>query len=252
MNDAVAAQPAERPIAGAAAHAPGSGPLLLALLVTLVLWNVPYGSYLLYPFKILATWLHESSHGVMMLLTGAGVKKLELFRDTSGLAVPNHGVARGAQVAISSAGYMGTALLGAALLVLGKNPRRARLALGAVGLLMLLSAIVWVANGFGLVAVASFGVLAAALAGLGGDRTCVFVLNLIAAQSCINAVLDIRVLFAANLYVNGKPYQQSDAHAVSSMVGGPPWLWAAIWMLWSFALFFAALRWRVERRPIRP
>ncbi len=246
MERAAAAESA-RPAAPSAAAVPGGRSLLLALLVTLLLWNVPFGSYALYPFKIFATWLHESSHGVMMLFTGAGVKKLEVFRDTSGLAVPSWGVTRGAQVAISSAGYMGTALLGAALLVLGRARRRARLALGIVGLFMLLSCLFWVSNGFGVAAVAAFGVLAAALAGFGSDRACVFVLNLVAAQSCINAVLDIRVLFAANMYVDGRPYQQSDAHAVSSLIGGPPWLWATVWMMWSFALFFVALKW--VRRP---
>lgn len=233
---------AAAPASPVIAATPGQRALLLALLVTLVLWNIPYGSYALYPFKIFATWLHESSHGVMMLVTGAGVRKLEIFRDTSGLAVPRWGVARGAQVAISSAGYMGTALLGAALLVLGTSPKRARLSLGILALLMIASSLFWVSNGFGIAAVASFGALIAVMAVFGGDNTCAFVLNLVAAQSCINAVLDIRVLFAANLYVNGRPHQQSDAHAVSSLIGGPFWLWAAIWMLWSFALCFVALR----------
>jgi hypothetical protein len=250
----VAAESAKAPaVPVATAHAGGGRALVLALLVTLLLWNVPYGSYALYPFKVFATWLHESSHAVMMLLTGAGVRKLQIFRDTSGLAVPSAGVTRAAQVAISSAGYMGTALIGALLLVLGRNRQRARLALGIVGFLMLLTTLVWVSNGFGIAAIATFGALAAIMAGLASDRVCVFVLNLIAAQACINAVLDIRVLFAANMYVNGKPYQQSDAHAVSSLVGGPPWFWAALWMLWSFALFFVALRWvRLEQRKIRP
>ena len=27
------------------------------------LWNLPYGGIALYPFKLLATWLHEMSHG---------------------------------------------------------------------------------------------------------------------------------------------------------------------------------------------
>src|SRR5262245_40617220 len=182
--------PVAPPLAKPAAEAPPGGrPLFLALLVTLLLWNLPYGAYALYPFKVFATWLHESSHGVMMLLTGAGVTRLEIFRDTSGLAVPRSGVARSAQVAISSAGYMGTALVGAALLVLGRSRRRARMALAAIGFCMALSSLVWVSNGFGMAAVASFGVLAALLAWLSPDHVAVFVLNLLAAQACINAVL---------------------------------------------------------------
>ena len=37
--------------------------LAIALLASLLLWNLPFGGVLLYPFKLLATWLHELSHG---------------------------------------------------------------------------------------------------------------------------------------------------------------------------------------------
>ena len=220
----------------------GDRSLVLALLVTLLLWNIPGGSYLLYPFKVLATWFHEMSHGIAMLVTGAGLEKLVVYRDTSGLAVPERGVAKGAQAFISSAGYMGTALLGAVLLVLGRTPRRARWVLGVIGGIMALSALLWVANGFGIAALVSFGVLLCLMGGFAGERLCGFLVNLIAAQMCINAVLDIRVLFAANMYVNGQPHQRSDAHVVSNLLGGPPWMWAAVWMMWSFGLFYVALR----------
>src|SRR5688572_8982002 len=112
--------------------ATGNRLLVVALLVTLVLWNVPYGWVALYPFKIFATWLHESAHGLVMLLTGAGLDRLEIFRDTSGLAHPRRGVSAGAQALISSAGYMGTALFGATFLVLGRTDRGGRRVLLAV------------------------------------------------------------------------------------------------------------------------
>jgi hypothetical protein len=35
--------------------------LAFALLASLLLWNLPFGGVLLYPFKLLATWLHELS-----------------------------------------------------------------------------------------------------------------------------------------------------------------------------------------------
>ena len=38
--------------------------LVIALLASLVLWNLPFGGLVLYPFKLFATWLHELSHGL--------------------------------------------------------------------------------------------------------------------------------------------------------------------------------------------
>jgi hypothetical protein len=60
--------------------------LAFALLATLLLWNLPVGGVLLYPFKLLATWLHESSHGLAMMVTRVGFDHMHIFRDTSGLA----------------------------------------------------------------------------------------------------------------------------------------------------------------------
>jgi hypothetical protein len=216
--------------------------LLAGLLASLLLWNLPYGWVLLYPFKLFATWLHEGSHAVLMVLGGAGVDRLDIYRDTSGLAIPHAGVTAAAQAVISSAGYMGTAFFGALFLVLGRTRRGARVVLLVLAGLLAASAAFWVRNRFGLVAVMT-GAMALGLAGwLAGPGLAAFVVNFLAAQACILAVLDIRVLFAATVYVDGKPYAQSDAHIVADIIGGPYWVWAAMWMAWSFGLFYLALR----------
>jgi hypothetical protein len=223
--------------------------LLGALLATVVLWNVPYGWYVLYPFKLFATWIHESSHGLLMLILGASFQKMEIFRDTSGLAYPGNAVTDGAQAAISSAGYLGTSFFGALLLVFSRTQRGARTVLAFLGLVMLVSALVYVRNLFGGLAVGLFGAVLVACAFWGFAGLCAFLANFLATQSCINAVLDIRVLFGQKMYVNGSAHG-SDAHSVASLLGGPHWLWAAIWLVWSFAWFYAALRY-VRLRPER-
>jgi hypothetical protein len=215
---------------------------VFALLGTLLLWNIPYGWVLLYPFKIFGTWLHESSHGLVMLVTGAGLQKLEIFRDTSGLAHPTYSVITAGQVAISSAGYLGTSAFGALFLVAGRTPRGARLSLVVLGAVMILSVAFFVRNLFGVGAIL-IGALAILFIALeASDRAALFLLSFLAAQSCINAVLDIRVLFASTLYVNGKPAAVSDADAVARLTGGPSWLWASLWLAVSFGLFYLALR----------
>jgi hypothetical protein len=233
--------------AQAAPVAAGDRFLLIAILATLVLCNVPYGFYALYPFKVFATWLHELSHGLLMLVTGAGFAKMEIFRDTSGLAFPESGVGRFSQAAISSAGYMGTAFFGAAFLVLGRTPRGARRVLLGLGALMALSGALWVRNGFGVAAVTAGAAALLLCAWRLGDGAAGLAVSFLAVQSCINALLDIRVLFSPTMYVNGQAHGQSDAHTVARMLGGPPWAWAAVWLVWSCLLFFAAFRWRRHR-----
>ena len=223
-------------------EAAGSRLLVLALLGTLVLWNVPYGWVVLYPFKIFATWIHESSHALLMLLTGAGVDRLEIFRDTSGLAYPAGGASGFAQAIISSAGYVGTASFGAGFLILGRTDRGGRGVLLILAAMMLLTVIGVIRNGFGAMAIGVGASALVALAIWGGEKVCAFAVSFLAAQSCINAVLDIRVLFGATMYVNGREHQDTDADTMARVVGGPPLLWAALWLGWSFLMFYVALR----------
>jgi hypothetical protein len=216
--------------------------IVLALLASLLLWNLPFGGLILYPFKLLATWLHEMSHGVVMLLTGAGFSHLEIFRDTSGIAFAERGVGGAGRTAIASAGYMGAALLGAALLVLSQTGRRARAILIGFAVALALSLLFWVRNDFGMGAVAIGALACLILARFGGESVSLLVVNFVAAQACINAVLDIRVLFRPQLVINGEVVGVSDAHNMAAASFGTHWMWAGVWLGWSFICFYAALR----------
>ncbi len=210
--------------------------------MSLILWHLPFGGLILYPFKLLATWLHESSHGLVMLLSGAGFDHMEIYRDTSGLAYAQRGVGQTSRAAIAAAGYMGTPLFGAAFLIVGQTLRGARLVLAILGGALALSAIFFIRNDFGLWAVwlgAGSCVFAAALA---PTAVALYLVNFVAAQACINAMLDIRVLFRTNLVVNGEVMGASDAHNMAAVTFGTPSQWATAWLLWSFAILFGGLR----------
>ncbi len=216
--------------------------LVIALLGSLLLWHLPFGGLVLYPFKLFATWLHELSHGMIMLTSGAGFDRMAIYDDTSGFAYSVRHPGAFAAALIASAGYMGTALFGAYLLVVAKTPNRAKVALGGIGVALALTAVFFVRNRFGVVVVLVGAGAFLAVAGLAADRIATFLLNFVAAQACINAVLDIRVLFSSNLVVNGVAKQDSDAHNMAAATFGTPWMWATIWLLWSFGLFYWALR----------
>jgi hypothetical protein len=216
--------------------------LILALLASLILWNLPFGGLILYPFKLLSTWFHELCHGMVMLVTGAGFSHLEIFRDTSGIAYAREEAGPVASALIASAGYLGASTAGAVLLVLGQGERVARIILLGLGILLAVTGIVWVHNDFGLVAVAIGAGACALAAALGSERLAVYAVNFIAAQACVQAVLDIRVLFRTELVINGRAVGASDAHAMASATFGSSKLWASVWLFASFVAFFVAMR----------
>jgi hypothetical protein len=226
--------------------------LALALLATMVVWNLPFGGVLLYPFKLLATWLHELSHGLAMLATGAGFDRVVIYKDTSGLAYARSSVGALGSAVIAGAGYMGTPLWGALLLVASRDARAAGRALFVLAALLVATAILVVApdphgDTFGIWATAAMGAAVAALALALPPRGRLLVAHFIAAQACINALLDIRVLLRPSQVVGGQVAGASDAHNMAVATFGTAatwavWTWAIAWLVWSLAVLYVALR----------
>lgn len=216
--------------------------LFLALLVSLSLWSLPFGGFVLYPFKLLSTWVHEMFHGIAMMLTGAGFSRIEVFRDTSGLAFQERGQGGLVVAVIASAGYMGAALLGSLLLIITQRWNRPRSVLLALAIALALSLLLWVSNDFGQGVVAIGAIALLLLARFAPEPVAVFLASFLAAQACINAVLDIRILFRPVLVIDDKIVQVSDAQSMAAATFGSPEMWAGLWMVWSFACFYVALR----------
>lgn len=230
--------------------------LAVALLASLLLWNLPFGGYAMYPFKLLATWMHELSHGIVMLVSGAGFDRMEVYRDGSGLAFADYGVGPFASAVIAAAGYMGTPVWGAAILLGARNPRWTRGVLVALGLTLVGTALLAVSNGFGRTALTVTGAAVIAV-GAAPQRIAFFVAQLVGAQACVNAVLDIRVLFRPALVVDGAVVRASDAHAMARATVGTDarwavWMWAGLWLAWSLGILFLTLRRLVARDRAAP
>jgi hypothetical protein len=225
--------------------------LAFALLASLLLWNLPFGGVILYPFKLLATWLHELSHGLAMILAGAGFDRVLIYRDTSGLAYGSTTTGGLGRAVIAAAGYMGTPLCGAVLLVVTPNARLARWALLLLAALLIGTAlaVIDMAGGdpFGPWAVGTIGAACAVAALLPPARWRLAIAHFIAAQSCVNSILDIRVLLRPSQVVGGQITGASDAHNMAAATFGTTatwavWAWAVVWLLWSLGVLYIALR----------
>ncbi len=221
--------------------------LAIALLASLVLWNLPFGGVLLYPFKLLGTWMHELSHGITMLVTGAGLEQLRIYRDTSGLAYAHETIGSFGSAVIAAAGYMGTPVWGAVLLIAAATPRGAQRALVALAVLLAATALFVLGNEFGQWAIGASAIGFAVVAVAVPSRWRVAVVQFVAAQACISAVLDVRVLFRPAQVVDGITVRASDAHNMARLTFGTTddwavWIWVVAWLVWSLGALFVALR----------
>jgi hypothetical protein len=147
---------------------------------------------------------------------------------------------------------MGTPLWGAALLVVTHDARSARRALLALAALLVVTTILVIApspggDRFGQWAAPAIGVGIAAGALLLPGWLRVLGAHFIAAQACVNALLDIRVLLRPSQVIDGQLAGLSDAHSMAFHTFGTVarwavWTWAIGWLAWSLAVLFVALR----------
>ncbi|MCO4770697.1 MAG: M50 family metallopeptidase [Deltaproteobacteria bacterium] len=218
------------------------GRLLLAVALLVGLSNVPYGNYILYPFSLFGTWVHEACHALAALAMGGRVDHIEIFPDTSGLAwTATSG--RLARATVSSAGYVGTALGGGLLLVFRRRELAGRIGLALLGALMLLSVLFWVRNAFGLLAVGTIGG-ALLIAGLRLPTAAAGTLYaFLAAATALNSITSIQNLFGSVHLVNGQAAGSTDARTVGELLLLPWWAWASGWFVLALASTGVGLRW---------
>lgn len=218
---------------------------LAAATIVFVLWNIPQLEFILYPFRLFVTFVHEAGHSVMAVLTGGRVIGFEVFSNGTGVA----STAGGNRLLILPAGYLGAALFGAVLFYLTNTvpyPRKISLVLGTLLILVSLylratniALVVGVVSGLGLV-----------FLGLRGNVAVnILVLNLLALMTGLNAVLDL--LFLAQNSDAGLGHIANDAAAFSALtLGIPAVVWALVWAVLA-ALMLAAAAWFSIGRHVR-
>ena len=201
--------------------------VIAAILVALV-GSLPLGSLALYPFALLVTLMHETSHAVAGVATGGSVVALRLNTDLSGVT----NIAGGVQAVIAPAGYMGAALAGVALLL--TPPRYARHALAALALFpVAVLAFFHPATAF----TAISAILFAAALGLAAWklplRIAAFLTILLGVEAGLNAFRDLMTLM---LITGSGSHMHTDAVAMSDALFFPPIVWSALWTIVATAL----------------
>src|SRR5438046_5929645 len=96
---------------------PQAATLILAAIISVILWFIPFAEILTYPFRIFVTFIHEGGHAIAALLTGNSVESLSIATNASGETYTSQGGTI-SRMFVASAGYLGSMTFGALLLVL--------------------------------------------------------------------------------------------------------------------------------------
>ncbi|MBT8462387.1 MAG: M50 family metallopeptidase [Gemmatimonadetes bacterium] len=198
-----------------------------------LLWD----TWLVTPLKLFVVLLHEISHGLMATATGGVIERIVITPDLGGACYCGGGDA----FLTLSAGYLGSLLWGAVLVLLAlRFTRQAPWFTGAIGVLIGLVTLLYVRNPFGLAFGLAFGAALLAAARYLSPVVNGRVLWALGLTSCLYAVLDIKS------DVLDRPEVRSDARMLAEMTGVPTVVWGGLWI--AAALFVC---WWLARRILR-
>ncbi len=219
--------------------------IALAGLTTLLLAVVPGLDLLNYPFRLLITLVHELGHGLAAILTGGDFVRFIVNTDGSGLAYTSGGW----RMIVIPAGYLGVALFGGVLIMLGRSHRGASLAMGGLGLAMVVFSLRYgVPSIFsgdflgGLVAVISgvgFGLVFLVVALRATPGAVVFLLHVVAIQAGLTAFSDIIAVLGMSVPFSGGP--RTDAVSMAELTFIPAIIWAGLWAIAAVVLIGGAI-----------
>jgi hypothetical protein len=191
--------------------------LLIATVITFVLWFIPFADYLVYPIRLFVTFIHEGGHALAAVLTGGSVQSLTVAPDSSGL-VKAYSSSAIATLIFSSAGYLSAMAYGVLLLALIRwnvSPRKILFGSGVFVALMtvvfgLFAPVFHIFSGdislFGMAFTIFSGTLITAgliaVARYANLKWANFAVAFLAVQCLLNAVFDLKNLFVISTTTN--------------------------------------------------
>ncbi|MDJ0799520.1 MAG: M50 family metallopeptidase [Calothrix sp. MO_167.B12] len=214
--------------------------LIAAALVTVLLWQIPAGDYILYPFTILATWFHEMGHGLAAIILGGDFRQLQIYGNGSGVAFYSGRLYFGSigRALVAAAGPMGPPIAGAGLILADRKLQTASFCLKILGSFLLFSVLIWVRSLFGIVAITLLGLVILGISLKAPKWMQGFAVQFLGVQACISTYHQLNYLFSSNAGSLGL----SDTAQIQQQLFLPYWFWGGLMAIASLVILVQSLR----------
>ncbi len=201
--------------------------LVLSVVLTILIYQVPAGRYILYPLTLLSTFVHEFGHGISAWLVGGAFDEMFVYADTSGLAKARTDGSRISRAVVAAGGLLGPAFAGGIGFALARRQKWAKWGLCALGVAFGLVALVFVRNIFGFIVVACYAVLFLVVALHAKPRVSQFLIVFLGLQLCMSVFARSDYLFMRSAVIDGK-MRVSDTGAIAEALVLPYWFWGGL------------------------
>jgi len=217
--------------------------------VSLAIWLVPLFRPILTPLIYFNTHIHELCHALMGIATGGFVERIVVEANGNGHAL----IGGGNLILTASAGYVGSAIVGAIMIAGAKDGRGARAMLLTGAAFLTLSMVLFVRGD--LVGIGSGLLWMLGLAAAGwwlSDDGRIFAAQFVGVQLCLTSAHAFLTLL--NLSISTEA--MTDAENLEKATGLPGILWASAWLMISAVAVGLSLHraWngRASRPALRP
>lgn len=190
--------------------------MIVLTVAVFILWSTPA----MLPLRILVVFLHELAHGMAALATGGSIEEISLSVTEGGSALTRGG----SRFVILSAGYLGSLLLGVALFLGALRSGADRLLMTLLGAVMLLIALLYMAEWFAFGFSMASGVILLLMARFLPASVNDLLLRVIGLTCMIYVPIDI---FSDTI---ARPHLMSDARMLAKEFGGSTMLWGGVWL----------------------
>ncbi len=201
--------------------------LLVSLVLTAILYIVPYGRVLAYPLMLLSTLAHEMGHGLTAFLLGGTFERFSMWQDGSGVAVWSGEVGRLGRAVIAAGGLVGPAVAAAIGFAAGRTVRGARICLFCIVGILAIAELLVVRGFFGWFFVAIVGVGCLLVAAKGSGEVMQLVLVFLAVQLALSVFSRGEYLFTP-LAETATGTMLSDVGHIAAALWLPYWFWGGV------------------------
>ena len=196
---------------------------------TIILWRIPFGMLVLYPFTILSTWFHEMAHGVMALILGGSFHQLEIYADGSGLAMWSGDLFLGnvGKAIVAAAGPLGPTAAGATLIILSKKEKHLKNILYTFSAILAFSVIYWIRSIYGIPVILTFTVLIFFAALKMQPKNQKLLIIFLGIQAFLSIYLSFGYLMSQEAFIDND-FHISDTGIIAQNLFFPYWIWGGI------------------------